>query len=437
MGLLSWLFPSKDDKLAQAHAALAAGRFADARMTAEDLGDHPGAAELILQAEEALTRKNLDDVYGWIQAGDLNRAREQLEIADELCPRHLEFLLQAADAAVRTADAQQKAQKKAEQQAQNSKLFDVNPSFKTANPDDQIALPEGVSEAEAEALKARLAILVDGYPESLRHRFVELGSAFASAVIDLEDGQIDRAAVVLDTLPQDDALVRYERARVHLSRRDPLAAATDLRTFAELAGGHFRVGNTHSAVLLAQALAMSGEHTAAVSALEDANAHNLDVGAGLYAALLEYTGRLADADRVLRALLTKFGSQPHLYVMLARVREKSGERIAAMRVLETCLEKCACGTGGCNKPTEPDIDAYRMLATLYLEDGLETPRALELADTARSMVQQPVWEDVYLAALAARKRQDDTWSEMASQLRTGTPAGDPRLARLEQHLAVA
>ena len=106
MGLLSWLFPSKDDKLAQAHAALAAGRFADARMTAEDLGDHPGAAELILQAEEALTRKNLDDVYGWIQAGDLNRAREQLEIADELCPRHLEFLLQAAESALRTADAQ-------------------------------------------------------------------------------------------------------------------------------------------------------------------------------------------------------------------------------------------------------------------------------------------------------------------------------------------
>ena len=62
--------------------------------------------------------------------------------------------------------------------------------------------------------------------------------------------------------------------------------------------------------------------------------------------------RLADADRVLRAMLTKFGSQPHLYVMLARVREKSGERIAAMRVLETCLEKCACGTGGCNKPAD-------------------------------------------------------------------------------------
>lgn len=437
MGLLSWLFPSKEDRMASARAAFDAGRFADARMSAEDLGDHPGAAQLIAECEEALTRKNLADVYGWIESGDLNRAREQLDIADELCPRHLDFLMQAAEAALRTATAQHAAQKKADQHAQNSKLFDVNPAFKGSNPDDELPLPEGVSEAEAEALKARLAILVDGYPEALRPRFVTLGTAFAGAVLDLEDGQIERAALVLATLPDDDPLVRYERGRVLLSQRDAIGAATELRTFAELAGGHARVGNTHSAVQLAQALAMGGDHAAAVSTLEDASAHNLDVGAGLYAALLEATGRYADADRVLRALLTRFGSQPHLYVMLARVRDKSGERMAAMRVLETCLEKCACGTGGCSKPAEPDVEAYRMLATMYLEEGLDAPRGLELADTARSMVQQPVWEDVYLAALAARKRDDATWSEMAAQLRTGTAEADPRRRRLEQHLAGA
>ena len=101
-----------------------------------------------------------------------------------------------------------------------------------------------------------------------------------------------------------------------------------------------------------------------------------------------------------------------------------------MRALEAGLEVC-CAKGKCG-PKGPDLDLHRTLATLYLEDGVDRERGLELAGTAASLVQQPTWDDAYLTALVARTRNEPEAPALADRLRKLTPAehpGAPRVAK--------
>ncbi|MCB9681792.1 MAG: hypothetical protein H6733_09995 [Alphaproteobacteria bacterium] len=433
MGLLSWLSPSPEKKLAKARAHLMAGRWADARLDALDLGDLPGAGEIVEQAEEALARLNLATAESWAQAGDDERVAHHLELAAEFAPPHVHAELVQMRAHIRAMqrerahDAQLAAHKEAE------RLAEVNEGFRGTHLEDQLALPEGIGDDEAEAMKARLAMLIDAYPESLRGSVLDLGAAFTQAVFDLEDGHHEAALGALMALPDDNPLVLHERARAAWSLRDPAAAARAWRAFAERAGGHHVIGQHHTGVLLAQALVQSGSADEAHGLLVALRKQDKTLGAGLYAGVLEARGELAEAEAVLREMLRTFGAQPPIYVALARVRVKGGHRVAAMQALEKSLSQTVCEPGRCGyRP--PDLDTYRMLATLYLEDGLERDRALELAETAHGLVQQPVWEDLYLAALVARARQDGGWTSLADRLRQVTATADPRVALLEAHL---
>lgn len=437
MGLMSWLFPSKDDRLARARKALDEGRFAIARDEARDLGDHPGASSLIAEAERKLALRNLELVHEWAEQGDLERAAHHLDVAADLCPPELDREFERAERALGASTARVTAEKRAAAKAEAAKLLELNPSWRQGREEEELPLPPGVTEEDADAMRARLAILVEGYPEALRPAFIKLGSVFAGAVVDLEDGKLGEAAAALATLPDDEPLVRHERARLAMAMGNPTTAAAEWQAFASFAGGHHPIGSGHSATMLAHARAVSGDPHGALTLLTEHGLTGVQAAGTLYPVLLEATGRYAEADEAVRAILSRAGPQAPLYLLLARIRERGGDRLGAMRALETSLEKCACGTGGCSKPAEPDVATYRSLATLYLEDGLETPRALELAETARSMTDQPVWEDVYLAALAARHRQDADWPDLAGRLRAITAAGDPRAARLDRHLAVA
>ena len=145
--------------------------------------------------------------------------------------------------------------------------------------------------------------------------------------------------------------------------------------------------------------------------------------------LLEATGELPEAETVLRQLVKDAPTLSPAYVALARVRVAGGHRQEAMQALEASLRNCACGTGSCGAQP-PDVNAYRMLATLYLEDGVDRDRALELAATARDLVRQPQWGDLYLAALAARAQGAPEARQLIDRLVEVTPPGTDAAGRV-------
>ena len=94
----------------------------------------------------------------------------------------------------------------------------------------------------------------------------------------------------------------------------------------------------------------------------------------------------------------------------------------AMRALEASLEAICCAPGKCGTQ-KPDLDTHRLLATLYLEDGVEVARGIELANTAAGILSQPQamsWDDAYLMALAAKARGAPEAGEMARRLASAT-----------------
>ena len=94
-----------------------------------------------------------------------------------------------------------------------------------------------------------------------------------------------------------------------------------------------------------------------------------------------------------------------------------------MRPWASLTQACgSCAPGQCGYQA-PDLDAHRMLATLYLEDGIERERALELAGMAMGMVKQPQWGDLYLAALTAKSERRPEARQLVDRLVEVTPQG--------------
>jgi tetratricopeptide (TPR) repeat protein len=429
MGLWSWLFPTPEQRLQAARRDLERGRFADARDAAQSL-DHPDAAEVVRLAELGLCRLNMAAVESWLEAGDDAKVAQHLELAREF--HQPECAEELAALRVRIRETAQERREDAARRAavDATRSFEVDPRFHQRHAVDALPLPPGVSEEDAEALQARLTILFESYPEALRPGMLRMGAAFSQAVIDLEDGQVDAAWDALVALPEDEPLALYERARAALALRKPAIAVDLLTRFAALAQGHQAVGTGHSGALLARAQAEAGDLPAAIATLTDARRADPDLAAGLYASLLEHAGRLDAAETVLRGLLKKAGNQPWIYNAIARVRVRDGRRLDAMSALERALQTCGCGPGSCGS-AKPDVETYRLLATLYLEDGRDVPRALELADTARSLVEQPSWDDLYLAALASRARAEPDVARMVELLQQVTPSDHPRRAAID------
>jgi hypothetical protein len=88
MGILSWLFPTDDDRLRRARAHMGAGRYADARKIllhchapeAEALYDKCSAA--VELGDRAQLKKRLagDGFHGWKIQVDLSSARRKAEL---------------------------------------------------------------------------------------------------------------------------------------------------------------------------------------------------------------------------------------------------------------------------------------------------------------------------------------------------------------------
>jgi len=189
------------------------------------------------------------------------------------------------------------------------------------------------------------------------------------------------------------------------------------------------MGQRHSGTFLAQCLAESGDVPGALRALRSARATEPKLGSMLFANLLAATGELEPAEKLLKEVVREHPRMSAAYVSLARVRIAGGHRASAMRALEASLESTHCTPGKCGYQA-PDLEVHRLLATLYLEDGVERERGLELAGIAQGLVQQPAWSDLYLAALAAKTSGRPEAPQLIDRLKQVTPPESPQAQRV-------
>lgn len=428
MGLLSWLFPSPEQRVERGRRFLDKGRPDEARLEVLDV-DHPEAPEVLKLAEQQLAEQNLEAAVGYARAGDDVRVHIHLELADRFHHGGLEERFRAARREMREIrNARSEADERAKDEAQ-ARLMAVDPLGLTGGPSWlEPQAPTDLLDPDREEIEQRVALLVENYPEALRNGVGRLGADFAEAVLALEDGRPDQALQTLLALAEDEPLVHWEQARAAHALGDPASAARAVRTFAGLAGGHQPMGRVHSGVYLAQLLTEAGDAHAALRALRDVRARQPQEGGFLFAQLLTMTGELEEAEAATTELIRRSPRTMALYGLLARIRLKGDHRTEAMRALEAGMEATHCAPGKCGFQP-PDLDAHRLLATLYLESGIERERALELADIAAGLVKKPAWEDAYLLALVARARGEPSARQMAEQLLASTPQGDPRRER--------
>lgn len=281
--------------------------------------------------------------------------------------------------------------------------------------------------------RLQYAVTVETYPEALRARLIALGPDFAAAVRHIDGGKPEQAHEAITPFIGQDPVARYERARAALAAGKAPAAASDLLSFGEQVG-HQRIGNTHTAVLLAQILVGQGRAEEAVSPVEQARAqastpadvHALD---GTMAQLLTVLGRLEEADTLATQLVRTAPRDMSIVRLLAQIREAIGQRQQAMAILEDGLNRCCSSPGKCgNQPL--DVAAVRHLVRMYLEDRVAPERTQELLSDLRKHVRQPGWEDAFISALLSRNEGQPHLREMVGRLRSNLPDQDPRLERL-------
>ena len=429
MGLLSWIFPSPADRVARARKELAAGRPDEARLEVLDV-DHPEAPAVLEEAENALALRNLEAATHLCRSGDDVRAAEHLTLAERFHHGGFEEQFRTVRRELREIRADRSTATQREKEEANRRLMAADPLGITGGPSwlDATA-SDAPFDADKEELEARLALLVEGYPEVLRDRVGDLGANFARSVLDLDEGRADLALQGLLALPDNEPLVQWERARAAYALGDAKAAARALRQFSELAGRHHPMGQRHSGTFLAQCLAESGDISGALRALRSARATEPKLGSMLFANLLAATGELEPAEKLLKEVVREHPRMSAAYVSLARVRIAGGHRASAMRALEASLESTHCTPGKCGYQA-PDLEVHRLLATLYLEDGVERERGLELAGIAQGLVQQPAWSDLYLAALAAKTSGRPEAPQLIDRLKQVTPPESPQAQRV-------
>lgn len=431
MGLLSWLIPGPAERLRKATKLLDRGDPGQARLVLEGL-EGAQAQALRDRVLDSLVQLNLEAVQASVNARELTAAAENLELAQRFASdRHREGLREArrlmreARAAARLA-APPKAKAKGHSGcasgscgggADEVPLEAPSPGF---GADPIWSLPP-------DHPQVRYALLLEGYPDDLRVRFLALGPEFAQAVLLLEDGEHRLAFDALEPFVAGEPAARLPRARAAIAMGQLPRAASELRAFADTFG-HQRVDNFHTAVLLARALAGEGrlEEALAIVRTERARADDLELHAN-EVAMLEGLGRLPEADECGVALLRKAPGDLGVHKLLARIRVRGGERLAAMQVLESGLSRLCKGPGKCG--SQPfDVESARILAQLYLEDRVQPKRAEELLGEIAKYAREPAWADGYLAALQARNRGDGDLDALAADLVRGLGDADPRRA---------
>lgn len=417
MGWFAQLFGTDPEaKVTRARGFLETGSFNDARWELEGV-DHPEAAALREQARQGLVALNLDEAAARYRAGDFGGAQEHLGLAGDFGATSSQLR------EVRRVGREERARRKAEAEAKAQA---------------ELLVPEGddpLWSLPPDDPRIRYAVLLEAWPDDLRERLAALGPDFAKAVMLIEEGRGADAARQLDPFVHQDPVARWERSRAHLQAGSLAPAASDLATFGDKVG-HRRIGQQHTATVHAQVLARMRRTEDALRLIEQCIADgDTDLALqGMRVSLLEAMGKLVQAESSAEVLLRKAPKDQGLYRMLARIRLGLDKRMGATAALEGGLAKTCSNPGKCgNQPF--DVHAARMLAALYLEDRREPARVKELLADLGRYVQEPVWEDQYIAALQARNQGIPGVDRLAKLLKDALPEGDLRRQQVHQSFA--
>ena len=417
MGLLSWLFPSPEDRLTKARNLVDSGEYAQGLNLLEGL-DLPEAPGLLQQAKEGLQQLNLKMAVAHANASEFERADEHLELA-------LEFAGSANEAILEARRVVRDLRTSAPEQKETRRMAAANGPLGMGGSGPQVVAGEaGIDEVEGhddlwslppEDPRLRFALTLETYPEDLRERMVQLGPGFAEAVALTDDGQAEKAVKKLGKFVAADPVARYERARAAQSAGKLGMAGSDLATFRD-AVGHQKIGSLHTGAMLAHVLAAQERLDEALEAVESALADDpkeLQL-LGTRASILEGLGRIEEADDAARTLVKQAPSDMGLYRLMARCRIQGNKPVAAMQVLESGL-RTNCSSGRCGSQAF-DVESGRMLARLYLENRMETKRADELVNSIHQNIKAPTWFEDYLDALIARNEDAKDALEQARKL---------------------
>ncbi|RME25213.1 MAG: hypothetical protein D6798_09455 [Deltaproteobacteria bacterium] len=414
MGFLARMFGiySPEERVDRARRFLDRGEANEARIELEGL-EGPEAEALRAEALAALVARNLQEAEARFVAGDEQGGEEHMAMAKQ-------FGASAEDLrAVRRTAREARAERRKAEAARKQAAEVIEPEG-----DDALwSLPPSDP-------RIRFAMLLEAWPAELQERLAGLGREYAEAVLLLEDGRPEEAWEALSAWVGREPAVRYERARAAIAMGQHVKAASDLESFGD-AVGHQRIGGTHTAVLLAQLRARTGDLQRALDVIDAELARGADPSMmATRASLLEAMGRLDEAAELTSQVIQQVPKDLGLYRMLGRIRLRQGDRLGAMQVLEAGMRVGKCESPGKCGYRPPDVESLRMLARLYLEDRRDPKRAREIVGLLANMVQQPTWDDAYIAALAARNDDSPGLPEMVDRLRAGLPPGDPRLELL-------
>ena len=435
MGLFSWLFPSPADRVKKAQKLLDRDQPAEARLEVMGL-EEPEAKALLATAERLLTTRNLEAAVSWAHAGDDDRVEIHLELAGNFDPGDMGDAFKETRREIREIRAERRAAEEAEKARKNAWQTSIDPLGVTGNPEwlDGTPVSEAETTTEAEEQAMTLALAVESYPEDLRASAEALGKPFLQAVLDLDDGRPDLALQTLLSLPDEEPLVLWERARAANALGDPNSTARTLRQLAA-ASGHRWFGRQHSGELLARVTAETGDTDGALRTIREVRRESPEVGGPLLGSLLLHGDRLEEAETVLRREIKQSPKSYVLYDLLAETRIRGGHRHAAIDALERSMELNNCDSPGRCGYNPPPPQLMRKLATLYLEEGVKPDRVDELVQQALpGRPPQPGWEDVYLDALLARRNGDPKVQQLTQVLWDHTPEGHPGRARLTANL---
>lgn len=428
MGLFSWLFPSDDDRMDNAQKALDRKDYGTARLELEGL-EGERAEALSFEAHEGLKMVNVELAVACAEAGELAKAKEHIDLAAQFAQR--------GDPEVRGA---RRAMREARERGpvERPKLGGGGGDIfggalgGSLMPTPQAGAVENAGPEGDDALfslppddpRVRFALLLESYPEHLRERIVKLGADYASAVLGIEDGHPGHAIEVLSPFLDQDIVVRFERGRAAAAAGRHGLAISELRAFVDVEG-HIEAGPYDTALMLASSLAREGRPAEALDALEVAlkdRPKHVALRANR-AALLEAMGRPEEADAAAMKVV-KDARHMGMYKLMARVRLKAGKRAEAMNALESGLTTC-CPSGKCG--AQPfDVEAGRLLARLYLEDRVDTPRARQLIGRIKRSLRSPTWFEGYLDALVSRNDNAPALTDQVRMLKAGIRDDDPR-----------
>ncbi len=416
MGFIARIFGvyTPQERVERARRYLDNGEANEARLELE--GVEGAAAEAVrAEALTALVTRNLEEAEARFISGDEEGGQEHVAMAKE-------FGATADDLrAVRRKAREARAERRKAEAARKQEAEVITPE----GSDALWSLPPSDP-------RVRFAMLIEAWPADLQERLAKLGKGFAEAVLLLEDGRADAAWKALSAYVADEPAARYDRARAAMALGQHAKAASDLASFGD-ALGHQRIGGNHTAIMLAQLYARSGDLQRALDVVDAELSRGTDPALqATRASLLEAMGQLDEAAALTAQVIQQSSHDLGLYRMLGRIRIRQGDRLGAMQVLESGMRVCKCETPGKCGYKPPDLESLRMLARLYLEDRLDPKRAKEVLGLLANMVQQPTWDDAYIAALAARNDESPAFPQMVDRLRLGLPPGDPRQAVLEQ-----